>query len=178
MATKQDIIDLIDAHLKNNGKATGPEINKLLKEMLYYTENKEIDFFSFARQGVIDKKKAVSLTYSFRGIERETVNFTLILQGKKKNLAANLEVAEFTFLLDPTLFATLKRILNVDVPINFVVPLHLNSEDFIPTIMSLCLIDKEEKKLIIEIMDKRVLKLPFTIFTSIHFHCPNFKEIG
>lgn len=177
MATKQDIINLIDSNLKTGGNASGPAINALLKNMLDFTENKEIGFFSFqSKKPVTDATEAALLNYSFRGIANRTVNFTFDLRITSKVNTANQERLLFLFKIEPALYNTLKLIHRANEPIYFTVPTILSNELFTSNIISLDLMDKEGTSLAIEILNARNIKPNSKIFTSITFHSPDFKK--
>ncbi|WP_281323075.1 hypothetical protein [Flavobacterium aestivum] len=135
--------------------------------------------FHFWKPDPIIIANNVSLWYSFKGIERQTVNFTF-----KIRVTENISGPLF-FPLDDEVYKTINSILEPDVQedLSFVVAVN-NSENRVstgniynPRIWT-AYIKFEDKGVIFNLFnlqEKNILRFGDEIFTSIHFHCPEFK---
>lgn len=120
------------------------------------------------------------LWFSFKGIERQTVNFTF-----KIKIGENMPGVLF-FPLDDEVFKTINSILepSIQEDLSFVVAIN-NSENRVSTTGTLfnpriwtAYLRFEDKGVLFHLFnlqEKNMLRFGDEIFTSIHFHCPEFK---
>lgn len=178
MATRTEVETRIAA-INDNGSNTAKEVRDVLTSLLDYTENTDTGaqlplFDLWDQNPVEDPKGTASLWYSFRGIEKTTVNFTFRL------LIREASVTSFQFQLNP-------KIIEVLTPL---------FQQYDNTVMSFAVpvTDIEKKtwrvwtlffRLVENTLRISLRPNPFTtneiiragdeVFTSIQFHCPPFN---
>jgi hypothetical protein len=132
--------------------------------------------FHFWKPDPVIRANNAFLWYSFKGIEKQTVNFTF-----KIRITENISGPLF-FPLDDEVFKTINSILEpaVQEDLSFVVAVN-NSENrtsiLNPRIWT-TYIKFEDKGIIFNLFnlqEKNILRFGDEIFTSIHFHCPEFN---
>lgn len=186
MPTRQEVLDGIET-INDNGNNTALEVRTVLRSLLDYTENDDIpvptpggsnvDFFHFwTEDGPIDSD-LFSIWYSFKGIQKQTVNFTFRIESRGESFN------DFSFEVSDEIYETLINILeirNPNFPLWFSVPVFdrfkienrevgfLRLDLSTPNLVSLT-IDSEMQR-----------TTPITVFTSIQFHAPafNFDQLG
>ncbi len=181
MATRQDVLDGI-ATINDGGNNTALEVRDVLGLLLDYTENDiiipqpTIEFFHFFNSGnPVDDTRGGRLWYSMKGTQgtiADTVNFTFNLQILESNLTdPSFEITE----ANGTAFSILEKMTLGSENLSFSVPIR-NSNGRFPsnaTINIEVIKGKNILRMIIEGVD--VVKGDF-IFTSVHFHIPEFKR--
>ncbi len=179
MATRNDVETAIAA-IENGGNNTAKEVRDVLTFLLDYTENKESESdvkpFHFNNNGepVKDGSRAI-LLYSFKGLIKQTVNFTF------KLLATTNNNGNLTFKLEASLIPVLAEIMQTQ-SINFIVPLfRLNTATThvatnVTTGVPLNLILKGSE---LHMTFHNVpMKKGDAIFTSVQFHVPKSFDLG
>ena len=182
MATREQVTDAIKA-LEDNGNNTALEVRNTLTSLLEFTETvpeplpgaAEVPFFHFwTEQGPIIEQGVFELWYSFKGIKGRTVNFTLRLLNSE-NLEGHFEVEIPEELSEILRKIVLKR--DDDIPLDFAIPVLTQDaeerEKFHNGIMRVDV--SRENELHLQIIVPKIQNKPYSVFTSVHFHVPEFK---
>ncbi|EJL75842.1 hypothetical protein [Chryseobacterium populi] len=177
MATRTEVEARIAA-INDSGNNTAKEVRDVLISLLDYTENTgtgaQLPLFDLWDENPLDDPKGGRLWYSFRGIEKTTVNFTFRLLIRESS------VTNFQFQLDPKIIEALTPLF----------------QQYDNTVMSFAVpvTDIEKKTWRVWTLFFRIVENtlrislkpnPFTtndriqagdeVFTSIQFHCPPFN---
>lgn len=174
MLTREEVIKEIET-ITTGGTNKADKVRDVLTTLLDYTENEDmptvpsIPFFKFKANDVPDKSNRGSrLSYSFRGIEGRTVNFTLKFHIDKAD-----SPDEFSFGLDPDLYLILVGIIQMK-DLTFFVPIADPNGLLSGAIMRVSLETTDQIKLFV--FTNHGTGISGTIFTSIHLHAPeNFE---
>ncbi|MDT3740686.1 MAG: hypothetical protein RO257_14440 [Candidatus Kapabacteria bacterium] len=184
MKTKSVIKQNIDAVIKTNGNIKAVDTNTILKDILDCQElnavstGSNVSPFHFFSQGPVTDQSGGQLWYSFKGFKEQFVNFTFVLQIKE----ANAKGFNFTFSNQAEIFDILNKI-GFNRQMDFLVK--INNAD--PKIAQ-----KFRKKFRVGSFSFDINANGFSamiegqelddnlspgdvIFTSIAFHCPEFK---
>ena len=178
MATR-DVIEKKINEISDGGNNSAAEMRDVLTDLLDYTENTDINvqlplFDFWEERALLSEKNTGNLWYSFRGIEKISVNFTFRLVIREAN------VTSFIFTIDPKISETLNSFFQQydNALMSFVVAV-TDFEKKVPRvwIMSLQLRDNT-----LRIMLKKeggvtndTIRVDDEVFTSIQFHCPPFN---
>lgn len=184
MKTKSVIKQNIDAIIKPNGNIKAVDTNTILKDILDCQElnagstGSNVSPFHFFSPEPVKDQSGGQLWYSFKGFREQFVNFTFMIQIKESNAKA----LNFTFVNQTEIFEILKKIgfnkqmdflvkfKNTDPKIaqKFRKKFRVGSISFdIKSNGFLVMIDCHE-------FDDNITAGD-VIFTSIAFHCPEFK---
>ncbi|MBB4804818.1 hypothetical protein HNP38_000090 [Chryseobacterium defluvii] len=186
MATRADVVTKIAA-INDSGNNTAREVRDVLTGLLEYTETvpvpgsgSDVDFYHYWEPTSISDPKGAQLWYSFKGISKQTVNFTFRLLIKESN--SN----NFNFPLNEKLAKELRSIFltpkNMVNPMSFTVSLN-NANPSTggaanPRTWTMYLFLKENTLNMMLAKEKMLqdgIKAGDEVFTSIHFHCPEFE---
>jgi hypothetical protein len=178
MATRTTVETKITA-INDRGNNTAVEVRDVLTELLDFSDERSNDltpYHIFQKDSVKDPRGA-ALWYSFKGIKNQTVNFTFRVTVLESGISG------LSLKIDPKIFEELKLILasfnNSNLSFTVVVvnktPDGNNPE---PRVWSM-LLDFDIPKTVINFkffntVEKNALKNGDEIFSSIHFHCPEF----
>lgn len=182
MATRAQVEAKITA-INDGGNNSAAEVRSVLTDLLNYTENvpvsvnPNVDFFHYWEENPInDVDGFSSLWYSFKGIKKQTVNFTFRFLLIKPPTGK--EIIEFYYDFPDEIITELKSIIleNGD-ELKFIVPGCY--QDFYSNHVCLNLFIKEGKQIVFRFSNTNFnsnnYDNGFSIFTSIHFHCPAFN---
>jgi len=177
MSTRIEVEDAIIA-INDNGNNTAIEVRDVLTKLLDYTENDEqqpsilVPFHYFKPDPIPDMQNTGNfLWYSSKGIIDLSVNFTFTL---KIDNPSN----EFLFYkINPDHYQILRKITQRLQSLNFVVPVFSpTNEQFNTLVMSISLI--EINHIGIKLNSRGEVTKGDSIYTSIHFHSPEFNFEG
>jgi hypothetical protein len=200
MATKDEITSKINSKIVKDGNIRAVDTNEILRDILDFSntgitqnttninnieqrvivlENKpETDNykpFSFWDENPIADNNGLSqLWYSFKGISKESVNFTfkfvLLKPDSKKG-------KEYNYKLNDKIVKELKSILiGKDDDLTFIVPGCYNDFYSNHVCLNISLIEDTLKfRFSDNNFNDNNFDNGFNIFTSIHFHCPPFN---
>jgi hypothetical protein len=177
MATRPEVEDAI-IEINDNGNNTAVEVRDVLTKLLDYTENEPqqpsilVPFHFFKPDPIPDMQNSGNfLWYSSKGIIDLSVNFTFAL---KIDNPSN----EFLFFkINPDHYQILRKITQHLQSLNFVVPVFSPiNEVFNTLVMSISLM--EINHIGIKLNTRGEVTKGDSIYTSIHFHSPEFNFEG
>lgn len=179
MATRAQVEAKI-AGISDGGNNTAAEVRAVLTDLLDYTENTDtgggqLPLFEFwEKTSVQEDKNNGLLWYSFRGIERTSVNFTFRLIIKEAN------ATNFRFKLDPEIYETLNVFFQQydNAMMSFVVAV-TDAGKKLNRVWMMSFMLREDGILRIALKKETgstndTIRLDDEVFTSIQFHCPPF----
>ncbi len=183
MPTRQEVLDGIET-INDNGNNTAQEVRTVLRSLLDYTENDDmpnpgnnVDFFHFWTEDGPVENDLFSIWYSFKGIQKQTVNFTFRIESRGESFN------DFSFNVSDEIYETLINIVeqrNDNLPLRFSVPVFDRFEIDNREVGFLRL-DLSTPNLVSLTIDSEMQRTtPISVFTSIHFHAPkfNFDQLG
>lgn len=179
MATR-DVIEKKINEISDGGNNSAAEMRDVLTDLLDYTENvpstgSNVEFFHFWDENPItDNNNLSQLWYSFKGINKESVNFTfkfILLEPDPK------KGTDFYYKLDDKLLEVLKNILfGTEDDLRFIVPGCYNDFYSNHVCLNISLIENTLRfRFSNNNFDQNNYDNGFNIFTSIQFHCPPFN---
>ncbi|UFH33153.1 hypothetical protein LNP04_05400 [Chryseobacterium sp. C-71] len=177
MATR-DVIEKKINEISDGGNNSAAEMRDVLTDLLNYTENTDVNvqlpLFEFWEEGALLSEKGTgNLWYSFRGIEKASVNFTFRLIIREAN------VTNFIFRIDPKISGTLNSFFQQydDALMSFVVAV----TDSGKKLNRVWMMSFQFREDMLRIMLKKEnttqdrIQAEDEVFTSIQFHCPSFN---
>ncbi len=184
MPTKQQVVNSING-ITTNGANTARKVREVLTEIVEFADQIPAsnpptvpvnNLVPFTHEGnTSDKNKLVDLKFSFRGIQKQSVNFTFQITFK-----SSLETARLEFVVPADLFDNLATVIaQNNTLINFSIPLQKNVENnqiFHTLRMGLGI--SKDKLLLLDFNNPNDRLKPAkgdTIYSSVQFHSP-FKN--
>lgn len=178
MATRAQVEAKI-AGINDGGNNTAAKVRAVLTDLLDYTENTDtngqLPLFEFWEETAVQEDKSKGLLwYSFRGIERTSVNFTFRLIIKEAGATS------FMFKIDPKIYETLNVFFQQydNAMMSFVVAV----TDFGKKLNRVWMMSFRLREGILIIVLKKeagetndTIRSEDEVFTSIQFHCPPFN---
>lgn len=178
MATR-DVIEKKINEISDGGNNSAAEMRDVLTDLLDYTENTDINvqlplFDFWEERALLSEKNTGNLWYSFRGIEKISVNFTFRLVIREANITS------FIFTIDPKISETLNSFFQQydNALMSFVVAV----TDFGKKVPRVWIMSLQLRDNTLRIMLKKeggvtndTIRVDDEVFTSIQFHCPPFN---
>lgn len=178
MATR-DVIEKKINEISDGGNNSAAEMRDVLTDLLDYTDNTDVNvelpLFDFWEEGaLLSEKNTGNLWYSFRGIEKTSVNFTFRLVIREAN------VTSFIFTIDPKISETLNSFFQQydNALMSFVVAV----TDFGKKVPRVWIMSLQLRDNTLRIRLKKeggvtndTIRVDDEVFTSIQFHCPPFN---